>query len=398
MVKKRANGEGSVYKRKDGKWVGQITVGRYDDGRLKRKTVYGNVKKEVNQKLNEIQNQINTGKFIDKNDITLSEWMYSWLNKRENSISEKTWNCYESIIRCHIIPPFNNWQGGKIKLQNLTTGNIQNLINDKFKNGRMTKEKKTKPELSTRTIEYIHLTLNLALKQAVKEKEIYDNPAEYVELPQDNKEKQYITLSLEELKNFFKTIKDDKFFTLIFLAIRTGLRRGEILGLKWSDINFETGILNVNQQVKSEKGNLILSNKLKSKKSKRPIVLDQFTLQLLLKHKEEQNKKQIKNEINNELNLMFCKEDGQLINPLYFTKYFGKLLKKHNLKHIRLHDLRHTFATISLEIGIPHKVVQEMLGHVDIGTTMNAYSHVTLDIQKIASDKLGEIFKGAVDI
>ena len=392
--KNRGDGEGTIYQRKDGRWVAQVTVGIRHDGGPKRRTFYGDSRPEVVRKMNEVLVDLDKGTYIEPATITLEKWLTDWLEGRKPHIAENTWNAYETIIRIHINPEL-----GKTKLKNLKTRDIQKLLNEKITKGRVerkgvkmkdSKKYSQNQGLSARSVKYIYQTLNAALRQAVKERVIPFNPAEHCELPkQERKEMQ--VLSMDELATFFKTAQEESpYFKAFYLDVITGLRRGELLGLTWECIDLKKGIISVKQQVtvSKEKGPVLTG--LKTAKSKREIWIDEHAVEMLKFHKKSQDdKKELIGIDYQDHGLVFATDDGKPINPLTFTKHFSLVLKKAGLSGTRLHDLRHLHATIALEGGADLKTVSTNLGHASISITADVYGHVTEKMRDNVAGKVG---------
>lgn len=384
MAKRRGNGEGSIYKRKDGSWMASISAGIDPaTGKTKRKTFYGKTRKEAAEKMNKTLHEIKTGSYIELATVTLEQWLTDWLNGRKPHIAESSWNAYDTMIRVHIIPAL-----GKVKLKDLKTRDIQNLLNDKFENGRSD----GKGGLSPRSVKYIYQTLNSALRQAVRERLLSYNVTEAAELPKQEA-KEMTTLSTEDLTKFLEAAKESPQYTAFLLEFYTGLRRGELLGLRWKDIDFKKGTLTVRQQL--VKGKKIKDTK--TSKSKRTITLYKDALEALKTHKKKQNEIKLMLGPNYQDNdLVFCTQEGKPLDPDNFTKQFQRLLKKAGIPKTRFHDTRHTFATLSLEAGVPLKTVQEILGHSTISITGDIYSHVTPKMHEEAANKMGGVLAGCM--
>lgn len=385
MAKHRSNGEGSIYKRKDGGWFGVITVGiDPETGKQDRRYIYGKTRQKVAQKMNETLHKVNTGTYIEPTRITVKEWLEEWLKGRKPHLADNSWRTYDIMIRCHIIPAI-----GRIKLKDLKTRDIQNLINEKMENGRVEGE----GGLSPRTVKYIYSTLHTALKQAVRERIIPFNVAEAVELPKKRK-KEMNTLSAEESRRFLQTTRKSPLHAAYLLALSTGLRQGEILGLKWEDIDFDEGALTVKRQLLRTTDQGLVLEEPKTKHSRRTISLNKEVIKELKLHKKEQNEVKLKAGPGSQDNdLLFFTDEGKPIDPRNFFRRFKRLLKEAGIPDIPLHNLRHTYATLSLEAGIDPKTIQEILGHSTISTTMDTYSHVTIKMQKDAADTIGNLLK-----
>lgn len=386
--KRRGRGEGSIYQRKDGLWVAQATVGiNPKTGKPKRKTFYGKTRREVADKLTKTLHKVQSGTYVEPTLLTVEQWLNDWLEGRKPHIEESSWVSYEVMVRCHINPTL-----GKVKLKDLRTRDIQKLINEKLETG-----------LSPRSVKYIHTTLNMALKQAIRERLIAYNPVEAVELPKQRK-KEMETFSQAEVQAFLQTAwRESRHYAAFHLEFLTGLRRGELLALKWEDIDFKKRTLTVREQLVRAKEGLIFKG-LKTAKSRRVMPLRGDILEVLKIHRDRQarEKENLKQtlgedafkEIYQENDLLFCTELGKPLDPDNFVRHFKTLLKKAGLKDIRFHDLRHTFATLSLEAGVNPKALQEMLGHATFGMTMDTYGHATQGMVEDAAEIVGGMLTG----
>lgn len=384
MSKKRGNGEGTIYKRSDGLWVAQVTVG-YDPqtGKPKRKSFYGKTRQEVIGKLTEIIQELRTGTFIEPSKATFGEWLDKWLEEyKKGQLKPTTYESYKAIVDIHIKPAL-----GGIPLTKLQPHMLQAFYNEKLENGRAD----GKGGLSTRMVRYCHTIIHQALKQAVKEGLLPRNPAEATS-PPAVKNKQMRPLTEEELLKFLEVARDDRLYAAFVVAATTGLRRGELLGLCWDCVDLEQGIIVVKRQLLVLKNSLILEETTKTKSGQRTVVLTDDAIRELKAHRKRQaQEKLLLGEAYQGHNLVFCKPDGTPLDPREFTKHFQRLLKKAGLPQVRLHDLRHTHATLLLKRGIPAKIVQERLGHSSITITLDLYSHVTPEMQRLAAESLNSL-------
>lgn len=378
-----------ISKRNDGRWWTRIPN---PTDKAKRMYVYGKTKKEVQNKANKILGKIENGTYIEPTSITLKQWLCDWLEGRKPHLEESSWNLYELMIRQHINPDL-----GEVKVCNLTTRDIQKLLNQKFNNGRVDGE----GGLSSRTVKYIYQTLNSALSQAVRERLITFNAAEAIELPKQSK-KEINPFSTEELKLFFKTAERSPYYVAFWLLVSTGLRKGELLGLHWNDIDFDKQQLIIRQQlVRTKENGLLLKNNTKTEKSKRIIKLNKVTINLLKSHLRKQNTLKLMigpyDEEENmfgyhDVNLVFSTKNGKPLDPKNFSRSFKSLLTKAGLsEELRVHDLRHTYATLSLENGVQLKTISENLGHSSITITADTYSHVTDNMKTDAAERIGYV-------
>jgi len=384
VAKKRGHGEGSISQRKDGRWMGQITIGVDPVTRKsKRLTFYGKTRKEVQDKIREALNQKDRGLLSEPSRMTLGEWLKTWLEdykKQELKIS--TWESYKSLIEDHMVPEL-----GYIKLNKLKTNDIQRFYNSKLENGR----KDGKGGLSARTVRYIHTVLSAALDQAVKEGYILVNPAAATTQPRHVK-KEITPLSTDQVKQFLQDIKDDWLYPVFITALGTGLRRGELLGLKWDVVDLETGAALIKRELVQVKGKVRLEEYTKTKGSTRTIALPDMVIRELKKLRGKQKQDRLLlGPAYQDNDYVFCWPDGSYIRPDYVYNRLKTLLNEHGLPSIRFHDLRHTFATMLLEAGEHPKVVSEMLGHSSITITLDIYSHVLPSMKEKAAAKLNDI-------
>ncbi|HAA80517.1 MAG TPA: site-specific integrase [Thermoanaerobacter sp.] len=381
MAKKRGNGEGTIYQRSDSLWVGQITIG-YDPatGKPKRKSFYGKTRKEVADKITQALQDVRKGTYIEPTQITLGEWLDKWLTEyKKGQLKPSTYDSYETLINVHIKPAL-----GKIKLVKLQPHMLQSFYNQKLENGRTD----GKGGLSTRMVRYLHVIIRQALQQAVKEGLLTRNVADATN-PPTIKNKQIRPLTEEELLRFFEVAKDDRLFAAYVVAATTGLRRGELLGLCWDSVDLEQGIITVKRQLLVLKEGLKLEETTKSKSGKRNITLTDDAIRELKAHRKRQlQEKLLFGEAYQDNGLVFCKEDGSPLDPREFTKRFQRLLEKAGLPKVRLHDLRHTHASLLLARGVHPKVVQERLGHSSITITLDLYSHLVPGLQELAAQSL----------
>lgn len=377
MGKKRGNNEGSITKRKDGRWQGSVTIGRNEDGSQRREYVYAKTRSEVAKKINNLVNSINNGTFIDKKrNPTVEEWLTFWLNSyKKNSVKQKTYDQYEGVIRVHLIPAF-----GKHRLLELKESQLQVFYNQLFVDG-----------LSARTIHIINMVLSAALKKAVKSRLLLFNVCDAIELPkQVQKERRVLTPDEQEC--LLKELRRDEQGIMYIFALFTGLRRGEVLALKWSDVDLDNGTISVTKtlsRVKTyvdsgDKTKLIVSEP-KTETSKRlvPIV---NTLIPMLKRQQKLTQK------NNDLDLVFPSEAGGYIDPGNYNRKFYKIVRRAGLPKANPHSLRHSFATRALEAGVDLKTTQELLGHSSIDITANLYTHALMDHKKKEVSKLESVF------
>jgi len=289
------------------------------------------------------------------------------------------------MIKEHIIPAL-----GKITLDQLKPIHIQNYYSEKLARGR----KDGNGGLSARSVYHHHRVIHEALEYAVRWQVIAVNPAKAVAPPKPQRQLINV-LTREEIHQLLEAAKGTKLYDPIFFAINTGMRRGEIFAVRWSDVDFR-GIISVKQTLQRIKGKgLVFRHTTKTDGSRRTIAVSNSVISMLKRIKKQQteNKIALGSEYQDH-DLVFCNQDGTPINIDYFSREFGRLVRRKGLRHVRFHDLRHTHATLLLQQGEHPKVVSERLGHSTITITMDLYSHVMPNMQKKAAQKLDDFLFG----
>lgn len=392
MAKRRGNGEGSITKRKDGRWQGYVTVG-YDPEKQqpKKQYFYGKARKEVQERVNAALGKVQAGTYREPSKLTLAEWLTTWLNDyMKPSLRTTTWESYKVQVDKHILPAL-----GHLRLAQLQTSNLQALYNQKLQGGRADGKE---GGLSTRSVRYIHVVIHAALEQAKKEGMITINPADAVKLPGDPK-KEIQCLDTAEVVIFLATARGTRHFPAYFLALNTGVRRGELLGLRWRDVDLKERTITITQGLVRTKGGLTFQEP-KTKLSNRTIGISPQVVSVLESHKAQQDKEKEEagEAYNKKLDLVFCSELGEPICPRGFTRHFERLLNKAGLGgKVTFHGLRHTFATLSLQQGTDARTIQEALGHHKAAFTLDVYSSVTARMKKEATDKIGRLLASCLD-
>lgn len=385
MAKKRANGEGSIRKRKDGRWEGFYTAS-YDPetGKQKLKNVLGKTQAEVKEKL---KKAIADSQRLDMNRSgthTVKSWVKMWYEVyAEPRLREKTKDYYLNYIDKHIIPEL-----GDIKLDKLTTIQIQQFYNNLQKNGRVQRYKHIELKnkgLSVRVVHGIHTLLNNCLEQAVAERLILVNPARGCKLPKMEKREMKV-LPEDKIKPYLMEADKRGLLAPFYLELTTGLRRGELLALLWTDLDVENRTISITKQVNRIKGELVVSLP-KTQNSVRVLPVSQQAVDLMV----EEHKKHPGNPY------MFpSPKTGGMFDPDSFRHTHEKILKTIGAEHIRFHDLRHTFATLSLKNGVDVKTLSSTLGHYSAGFTLSTYTHATPEMMREAADTMGDVIGRAI--
>ena len=381
MAKKRANGEGNIRKRKDGRWEGRYTAG-YDPKTGKRiiKNVLGKTQAEVKQKLSTAMEACKAVDVVRSDDYTVAEWLRTWfaLYAKPN-IRPTTARSYQGSMELHIIPRI-----GCIKLNKRTGRDIQKLYKDLMENGRLRKAQKSKqPGLSSTTVRGIHMMLHNALDRAVKERLILRNPTEDCIIPKVQKQEMKI-LHPEDMKAYLEAAEKRGVLPMFYLELVSGIRKGELVALRWEDLDVEHRTISVSKQALGGLGKELVVNRPKTENSIRAISIPQDAVDLLVQAHEKHPENPY---------LFPSPLTGGMYHPDSVVNLHKKILKDAGLEHIRFHDLRHTFATMALQNGVDVKTVSNMLGHYDAGFTLRTYTHATRQMQQQAAEKMGNFMK-----
>lgn len=381
MAKRRKPGSGSVRLRKDGRWEGRVVIGYDEKGLPKTKNVLAKTKGECVEKLKALKATITPptpGKL--KPNMTFGDWLGSWYeNCCKPEVRPTTQQRYEELIRQHIIPGL-----GDTPLNELTQPVLQQFYVKLKESGRKKDVERYGPGLSDRTVRNCHALCRTALEKAMEEKLISRNPATGCKLP-PSRPKEMQVLTAEEMQRLLIQAREEGCFELFLLELSTGLRRGEICALQWNDLNFTTGELRIERQVRRVKGELMISQP-KTKASSRSVILPSPILDILTEYRKNVSSR-----------WMFpspVNEDAPR-DPDAVRKRLSLILEHAECKHVRFHDLRHTFATNALEHGMDIKTLSTIIGHVSSSTTLNIYAHVTDDMRKTAAVKIDQGIAGA---
>ena len=382
MGKRRENGEGSIRLRKDGRWEGRYTVGSdTDTGKRISKSIMGKTEEEVQEKLRTaiISADITGGKYADK--LTVSEWMTVWFETYSKpAIRPSTADSYYSFMKNHIFPNI-----GGMPISRLTSLNIQMMYNNMKESGRIRRsESITDLTLSNHTVRGVHMLLRQCLGQAVKERRLPYNPVDGCKPPPKVKSDIKV-MPQEKIGVYLKTADQYGVLPMLFLELSSGLRRGELLALLWSDLDMDNLTISVTKQVSARKGELVVSLP-KTQNSTRTVAISRQAAQLLANEHEKHPDNPY----------MFpSPTTGNMYYPDSVGRLHKKILMKAGMEKIRFHDLRHTFATLALQNGVDVKTLSSILGHYSAGFTLDTYAHVTQKMQRDAAKKVGKFMKQA---
>jgi integrase len=372
--KRSVHGGGSVFQRKDGRWEAKFKVeetGKY-------KSLYADTEREAYKKLEEAKFQQRQGTLPAAKDQTVKQFLEYWLEDVEKpGVGVSTYVNNRVVIRKHLIPGL-----GHFKLQKLTAYQLQVFYARKLKEG-----------ASASRIVRFHAVLHKALDHAKRMKLVGTNVSEGLDLPKlEHYEASFLVPDQASL--LLREAKTRDLDALIALALITAMRLGEVLGLRWSDIDFDKGVLRITRTVNYYTGYGFVEGKPKTESGKRTIVLPRVVIKMLYHHRDVQKEKQARagtDWVDN--NLVFCGKKGGFMVRTTLKYQFDKLLDDVGLPHIRFHDLRHSAATILLSMGIPIKVVQELLGHSDVAMTLRVYGHVMPSMSGDAASGMDGLFE-----
>lgn len=374
MARKRKSGTGTIRQRKDGRWEGRAVVGYDDKGLPKTKNVLAKTKRECQEKLTKLMEEVGGSKSEKiRPDMPFGEWMDFWYqNYTKPGLRPTTQSNYEGNIYQHIIP-----QLGKIPLCQLTQKDLQQFYAHLKKEGRLVRTEQYGKGLSDRMVRMCHAKCRAALEQAVRENLIRTNPSVGCKLP-PKRGREMQVLSPQELQRFLIQAQAEGYFELFLLDLSTGLRRGELLALQWSDLDLDTGTLSVTKQVYEVDGKLQLSVP-KTKASIRKLVLPPAVVEVFRAYQKTASSRWL---------FPSPKNPDLPLTPGSVLRRLQIILERAGCKKIRFHDLRHTFATMALENGMDIKTLSAMLGHVSAATTLDIYTHITGNMLSEAAAKI----------
>ncbi len=384
---KRGNGEGSITHRRDGRWMGQITVGHDPKtGRLKRRTFYGKTRREISDKLANAITELQNGRFAQATTLTVAEWISAWLDRYAQTKRTSTWENYESLARVHIVPAL-----GAKKLRDLRPEHLQLFYNELLRTGAVRRE----GGLAPTTVRQVHAVIHEVLEQAVREELVGRNVSDFVS-PPTAPHFEIQPPSVEHTARLLKVARGHRLYALFLLYLGSGMRRGEALALRWQDVDLSHGTIAVHRTLVRTNTKGLVFHEPKTRLSWRVIPIPDLVRQALVAHCARQaEEKFLVGEAYEDQDLVFATPIGHPIDPGNANRTFDLLLKAAGLRHYRLHDLRHAFATRLLELGEHPKVVQVLLGHSSIAQTLNTYSHVSPGLTERAVQRLNDVLQDA---
>jgi integrase len=396
--RKRVNGEGSIYQRaSDGLWTGMAYV-YTTTGVRKRRPVYGRSFDEVREKLDRLKGDSVNGIAVPDRLMTVGEYLDHWLRQVEDAKRATTHRGYESAVRLHIVPVL-----GSKRLDKLTGADVRRLIAvcrskclccvNGYDRHRPAEEKccsvgkccRRTP--SKRQIQFVHAVLRNALSSAERDELVTRNVAKLVQIPTP-RYRVGKGLAVTDVTKLLAEARNTRLYGLYVVAATLGLRRGELLGLRWEDLDLQRGTLTVAQTVQRVAGRLVVDDT-KSEASDATVPLPKVTRRELLAHRDRQDKERVDaGEIWHEHGLVFPTSVGTPMEPRSLNRHFNGIRTRAGLPGVRLHDFRHTVVTLLLELGTPPHVVKAIARHAELDVTLGIYAHTNLDAMREALDKI----------
>ena len=372
MAKRRPQGDGTIRKRSDGRWEARIIIGHKNDGSPMYKSAFAKTQKSALKQLHQLLDLYRDVDLTEECRMTLGEWMDKWMDEYMIfTIKENTIKGYRSQID-HQIKPFI----GHKQLASLTTADIQKFYNKIKKEGRVHPHPIHGHVLSDSMVRKIHMMLHEAMEVAVRERYIVRNPTDNTTIPKKTTTEKQV-LDDSQLNRFLEAIQCEPYWhDFFYVEVMTGLRRGEICGIKWSDIDFNEGTLCIKRSVSTKEGGGVSIGETKTDAGVRTIIMPPSVATLLWKKRSDAI---------NEWVFPHYTNPSDPLHPSSAYKKLKTLLKRLELPLLRFHDLRHTFATQATDGGVDPKNLAGILGHTDASFTLDTYTHVTSDMQRGAS-------------
>lgn len=380
--------KGHIRRRGRRSWAIVLDLDRGSDGERRQKwhTVQG-TKKDAERKLTELLHSIDTGMYVEPSNLTLERYLEKWLETARTNVAGKTFERYQEIVKRHLVPAI-----GQLLLPKVTPLQIQSYYVKALQSGRLDGKD---GGLSAQTVVHHHRVLREALQQAVKWQLLARNPADAVE-PPTVQQKEMRALTEDETAWLLEAAGGTRLYAPILLTVTTGLRRGELLAVRWRDIDMENGTLAIRRSLEETREGIKFKEP-KTAKGRRLISIPPLAVEILRQHLHEQTaEKQKLGDLFHDSDLVFCAPNGEIWKPETFTALYFKFTRRIGIK-LRFHDLRHTHATQLLKAGVSAKIVSERLGHSTVGITLDVYSHVLPGMQEEAASRIDSALRKAIE-
>ncbi|HPG14406.1 MAG TPA: tyrosine-type recombinase/integrase [Microthrixaceae bacterium] len=363
-------------------WTYVLYLGRDATGKKQQKWVGGHrSKKEAEDALVEALERLRTGMWLDPGATTLGAYLDEWLAAMESNVLDTTFRAYEQSMRNWVVPRL-----GHIRLAEVSPMHLRTLQTELLKNGRVDGA----GGLSARSVASCRRVLKKALKDAVRWGLIIRNPMEAVDPPRVV-DAEMVTWNDAQARTFLDAVRDHPQYAMWVLLLTTGLRRGEVAAVRWDDLDLDQASMAiVRNRVSAGRGAAVSTHQPKTRRGRRNVAIDSTTIEVLRSHRRSQAEERLRlGPAWDDSGYVFVGADGSPLHPDTITGEFKKLTKDLNVPRIRLHDLRHTSATLALKAGVHPKVVSERLGHATVSITLDLYSHVLDGLQAEAAEQIG---------
>jgi integrase len=371
---------GSIVKRGAG-YSYVLYLGRDITGRKRQKWVGGfRTKREAEVAMVEALGRLNSGQFVDPGRLTVGEFLEQWIEAVASGLRESTAASYRMVFTRRVVPRI-----GELRLASLTPGHLTTMYAQLLAEGGRSGQ-----PLSPRSVRYTHTIAGRALADAVEWGLLPRNPARAAKPPRAVKSDMAVWDAVQA-RQFLAFVRDDRLYAMWLLMLTTGLRRGEIAGLRWSDVDLDAAVMAIQYTRVSVNSRLVVVEP-KTATGRRSVALDDMTVQALRSSRRARLEERLKlGSAWQDSGFVFVREDGAPYHPERIIVMFKRQTRAAGLPVIRLHDLRHTSATLALAAGVHPKVVQERLGHSSINITLDTYSHVVKGLQHEAAEKVAAL-------
>lgn len=378
MAGRRPHGSGTAYRRAErGDWAAQIFVTESGTNKRVRRTIYAKTREELEEKRSALLAAVARNDPIPPAKLTVGVYLAEWLEHvAMPRVRPTTWRSYRRCVEDYLIPGL-----GTRRLGQLSAREVRMFLDQLLREGK-----------GARTVQYVHATLRVALGDAMREELIPKNVAKLVRAPKPA-EREHEPLSVEEVRQLFRTHRESPLLPMLAVFALLGLRRSEVLGLKWEDVDLEDGVLRVRRSVQRvEKG--LVEMPTKTARSRRSLPLPGIVVELLRRQADQQAKWRVDaGGAYAELGYVFTTPIGTPMDPRNCTRVVQKACVAAGLRKVRLHDFRHGCVSVLLELGVPPRTVMEIVGHSALEMTMNVYGHVNLSAKREAMDQVGKLFE-----
>ena len=380
MPNRRGHGEGSIYQRRDGRWVASVEIGWQPDARgrvvRRRKTIYSKTRREVAQQLQRLQRDIAAGKPASNDRLTLTQYLREWGATHRQTVRASTWQRYEELLRLHVVPLI-----GQLPLSKLSARDVQRTLDHATARG-----------LSPRSVSHVRAVLRAALSRAVELGLIPTNPASVAKPPRVPAVELGV-LSAEQARHLIEAARSERLSALFTLALYTGMRQGELLALHWGDIDWERATVTVRRTVRHMSGRGAVEGEPKSRTSRRTLPLVPPVLAALREHRQQQLEERFVTKVWAHPEIVFASERGTYIEATNLIRCcYRRVLTRAGLPPVHFHTLRHTTASLLAEAGVSLAVAQELLGHSSLAMSRH-YTHIPDAMERQAAGQLGRLLE-----